>query len=119
MDGVTPHDRVSELTSRITVVEGVYHSYLSWVSVILGSLTILIIVAGLLSFGYLRYEARRRARIEAERVAARIAEQRINEYIQESLPEVFADYREYFATAVAPDKAEGIGERQDDAEGPR
>lgn len=119
MEGAVAHDPITELASRVAIIEGVYHSYLSWVGVIIGSLTILIIVAGLLSFSYLRYEAQRRARIEAERVAAQIAEQRINEYFQEKLPEVFADYREYFAKAVGPAKGDGIGEGQEDAEGAR
>jgi flagellar biosynthesis/type III secretory pathway M-ring protein FliF/YscJ len=97
----------------------------AWLAAIVGVLTLMLIVAGFFSFGYIRREAQREARAAARDEATKIreaaltearqcAQAAIDEYVDRALAERIDEYREFRAWYETPKDDREVVENVDD-----
>lgn len=84
------------------------------VSVMLGTLTIIIAIAGLYAFFDVRSAAKRAAIAQATTVAKEVAEVQANAYLQAELPAMITAYLELAKNGVSADEANKIAAAQED-----
>lgn len=113
MPETTTGASVDQLAIKLGALETIYESYLAWVGVTLGFLTLAVILFGLVSVAYFRAIARGEAEKAAKQIAEDVAERRVNEYIQDQLPAMFEDYRDFLRKATDNDEADEIGIKSD------
>jgi len=99
--------------------------FTGWLAAIVAVLTLMLIVAGFFSFGYIRREAQREARAAARDEAARIreaaltearqcAQEAIDQYVERALAERIAEYREFRRWYDTPKDDRGLVANVDD-----
>ena len=104
---------IKELQSEVDALKTILDAYMWWSGGILSALTLFIIMFGMFSLGYIRYEANRRAEETAECTSKSIAESAANKYIAENLPSIFAEWKG-IGDEVSKDEGDAISEQPEE-----
>lgn len=104
--------QTTALEDRVAAVEAIYETYLSWVGVTVGVLTLAVVLFGLASFAYFRYVAKYAARQTAREEATSVAERMANAYLQEHLPAMVRTYQD-LARQASEDEGDTIAQSPD------
>jgi len=103
----------TNLAERVAALESAWDVWGWYPGLIVGALTLLVIIFGAFSLGYVYWRAKAQARETADAVAREVAEQTANHYMQEHMDDIL---REHLALRrdAAPDAADEIGDMADD-----
>src|SRR5438105_4532125 len=89
---------------------------LDFVSALLASIAVALVLGGILAFLDFRRNARRMARAVAQEVAENTAERVANEYLQAKLPEIVKAYEEFIKQSMPSSPADAVAHQQPDGE---
>lgn len=90
------------------MLEAIYQNYLSWAQVIVGVVTLVVALAAVFSFAYIKYVAQSMARAAAVDAAETVAEQVTNDYIQREWPAFLDAYQAWHRAQVEDEEADQI-----------
>lgn len=91
-----------------------YDHLLTFVSIVLGSVAIILAMGGVLTFFHFRAVSKKRAEEVARETAEKIAEKAANDYIQANLPEILAEYKDFSSNSISDNDADRISEEWTD-----
>lgn len=83
------------------------------VSLLLASIGLILVAGGVFAFLNFKAMAKKHATAEAKIVAEQIAERVANEYLQRELPELLKEYREFMDQDLTDDDADRMAQFED------